>query len=862
MELLERAYFLEKLNSLANECAQGTGHVVLVSGEAGIGKTSLVQHFTERVTDARVLWGACDALFTPRPLGPLHDIARDLGGKLRDLLASESNRSFIFSACFDELGRTGTSTILVFEDVHWADEATLDLIKYLGRRIARLPALLVLTFRDDEVSTQHPLRSVIGDLPRQSVARVVLPHLSQSAVAAMASQAGRAIDNLYELSGGNPFFVTELLSTRVDVPPTVRDAVLSRAARLSPSAREIVELVSLVPPKMENTLLEKILHPQAASISQILNLGMLRWDKSTVSFRHELARRAVEDSLPVPRRQELHRRVLDELLSQDRTTETVARIVHHATNANRTDEILQFAPLAAQQAATVGAHREAASHYATALQYGRLLPDDERALLLEHFSYECYLTSNLDRAIESRQEALAIWRNLRHQEKQGHNLRWISRISWFQGVKADAERYAAEALNVLDGLPPSTEVAMAYSNRAQLHMLAEETDAAVEWGNRAIHMAAELNDQETLAHALNNVGVVELMTGAGPDGEKLKRSLEISLQQEYQEHAARAYTNLAGEYVARRNYHDGMRYLNDGIAYCQERDLDSWTLYMTSWRARALFEAGQWNEAVQDANYVLSKTQVPAVSKISALVVLARVRTRRGDPDAEVLLDQARDLAMPTGELQRIAPVAAGRAEAAWLQGNTQRCVREARVGFELAIHRADNWDLGELAFWMWKGGGLSSPPETCAEPFVAQIHGKWEHAARLWHGIGCPYEEALALAQGDSQSQRDALAIFERLGAGPMAAIVRQELRAKGVRGLPRGPRSTTKQNPGGLTSREMEIVALLDEGLQNTEIAARLFISPKTVDHHVSAILSKLHVRSRMDAATAARNMGILVK
>ncbi len=860
MELLERSYFLEKLLSLANACTQGSGHVVLISGEAGIGKTSLVQRFTEQISGMRVLRGACDALFTPRPLGPLHDIARDTGGKLRQLLEAEASRSSIFSACIDELANQ--TSILIFEDVHWADEATLDLIKYLGRRIAPVGALLVLTFRDDEVTAGHPLRSVIGDLPHGSVMRLSLPPLSQSAVSSMAADAGRVIEKLHEISGGNPFFVTELLATQEGVPATVRDAVLSRVARLSPPARDIVELVSVVPPKMENALLEKLLHPQSSSIAQILGLGLLHWDSSAVSFRHELARRAVEDSLSIPRRQELHQRVLDELLAQERTVENVARIVHHAAIAHRREEVLQFAPLAAHQAAGVGAHREAASHYGTALRYADHLPPEKHALLLESFSYECYLTSDLDKAIEARKGALALWKTLGHQEKQGHNLRWLSRLSWFRGTKAEADLYATEALNVLGGLPPCTELAMAYSNKAQLHMLAEETPAALEWGNRAIEMATALDDQETLVHALNNVGTTELMSGLHPDGEKLKRSLDIALRRDYQEHAARAYTNLGSGNAEMKNHRDAMKYLNEGIAYCRERDLDSWTLYMTAWRGRMLFETGRWDEAAEDATYVLGKPHVPSISRINALVVLARVRVRRGDPDFDRLLAEALDLAMPTGELQRIAPVAAARAEAAWLRGDGKRCAEEARTGYRLALASPNPWDLGELAFWMWKGGDLPSVPEKSAEPFAAQIGGDWQRAAELWHSMGCPYEEALALAQGDVQSQREALKMFDDLGAGPIGGVVRQNLRAKGVRGLPKGPRSSTKQNPGGLTAREMEILALVDEGLQNAEIAARLFISPKTVDHHVSAILSKLNVRSRMDAVNAARTMGILTR
>ena len=257
MDLLERENFFQQLQDTLAEVTHGPGRVALVSGEAGIGKTSLVEQFAETAKNAcRVLWGACDALFTPRPLGPLHDIALQIRGDLLTLLAEEAPRATIFSAVFEEL-QSQSPTVLVFEDVHWADEATLDLLKFLGRRIHKLNALLVVTYRDDEVQADHPLRLVLGDLPRQSVKRLRLSPLSEIAVGQLAEREGKRIEDLHTVTGGNPFFITEVLASNgPGVPVNISDAVLSRVARLSTEASALVEFVSVVPARAELWLLD------------------------------------------------------------------------------------------------------------------------------------------------------------------------------------------------------------------------------------------------------------------------------------------------------------------------------------------------------------------------------------------------------------------------------------------------------------------------------------------------------------------------------------------------------------------------------------------------------------------------------
>ncbi|HET8851190.1 MAG TPA: protein kinase, partial [Ktedonobacteraceae bacterium] len=529
LDLLERDHYFEQLLVLFRTATSGNGRTVLVSGEAGIGKTALVEQFvSQQCRTARCLWGACEALFTPRPLGPLYDIAAQTRGTLSTLMSRDTPRPMVFSALLDELQKSAIPTVVVFEDVHWADEATLDLLKFLGRRIPRLTALFIVTYRDDELSPDHPLWSAIGDLPGKAVARLRLSPLSEQAVTHLAQQGHRSAEQLYAITGGNPFFVTEVLASDTPgVPMTVRDAVLARVARVSPAARTLLELASVVPTRTERWLLEAVLGAAVSALEECLTSGMLSLDQTMVAFRHEMARQAVEGTLSPLRKQSLHAQVLQALLSHGEDTSQAARLVHHATGAHDGVLVLRYAPLAAKQAAARGAHREAAAQYTTALRYADQLLPERQAELLEGRAHECYLTGQVEEAVQARQAALRIWQQLDRPNKVGQTLRWLSRFSWQLGKPAEAEQYAVEAVHLLETLPPGPELAMAYSNRAQLYMLAEDNAQAVQWGERAIALAESLGDVETLVHALNNVGTAQLQAQDEQGRAKLERSLRL-----------------------------------------------------------------------------------------------------------------------------------------------------------------------------------------------------------------------------------------------------------------------------------------------------------------------------------------------
>jgi DNA-binding CsgD family transcriptional regulator/tetratricopeptide (TPR) repeat protein len=589
---------------------------------------------------------------------------------------------------------------------------------------------------------------------------------------------------------------------------------------------------------------------------------MLVGAPGAVAFRHELARRAWEEALEAGRRTALHAAVFEVLLDRGAEQVGFARLVHHAERAGLGERVLHYAPAAAREAAALGAHREAAAHYATALRYADPLPAAERATLLEAYSFERYLTAEIDEAVRAREAALALRRSLDDRLREGSNLRWLSRVTWFLGERARTMAFGEAAIRVLEPLGSTAELAMAYSNLAQLDMLADKADAAVAWGERAIALAEQLGDMETLTHALNNVGTAQTFTEQRTEGlRRLERALTLALENGFPEHAVRTYSNLASRAMRQREFAEAEAYLDAGLRFAAEHDIVTFALYMTGWRARLYLERGEWDAAALEAEGVLGRYHLLNVVRFPALIVLGRVRARRGEPGALPLLDEARELAAPSEEIQRIGPAAAARAEAAWIAGDLAGAAREARPAYELSLGRSDRWQCGELAYWLWRAGALESAPENIPEPYRLHLEGDWRGAAELWERIGCPYERALALSEGDDPgTHREALELLEQLGARVAAEAVRRDLRGRGVRGVPRGPRPATREHPGGLTRGQSKVLALLALGHSNAEIARQLFLSPRTVDHHVSAILQRLGVRTRAEAIAAAHARNLL--
>jgi DNA-binding CsgD family transcriptional regulator len=746
--------------------------------------------------------------------------------------------------------------VLVVEDAHWGDEATLDWLAFLGRRIDRLSALLIVTYRDDEVGPGHPLRGVLATLSSAVVRRVPLEPLSRDCVSEQARRAGRTPESVFELAGGNPLLVTELLKAESGrAPVAVQDLIFDRIRALPPPARHLAHLLAVVPTRADPPLISNA--PEEVDLC--IAAGVLVPNGDGVSFRHELFRSAVEESLTPMRRAELHRQVLQVLMNVPDADP--GRLVHHALLAGDHEAVLRYGQIAGATAARQGAHREAASHYRAAAAYSSWLPEPERADLLEHYAAEAHLTGANEQALKARQEALVLRERLGQAEAIAEDLRWISQLAWWTGRAPQLRETADRALAVLDGLPPSRALAMAYVAQAQLQFRRNSLVESAAWAERARQMADQLGEREIALHATVTRDTASLAGGDLEAWASMEATHQSARAAGFVDPAARALGSLAtvvADELAR--YAEAEELVERSLAYSSEHNLDGLYTPILGARAKLRLERGDWDGALADAELVLARDGTTGLSAVLPLVARGRILAARGDVGALAVLDQAQRAADGVGDLTMVVPVADARSEYFLWHGDMVRAQQEARRGLQLiGPTGGPPFLVGRLAWRLWRAGGGDEPPTTVAEPYQMMIRGDWADAAAAWSERGAALLRIEALAAGDEVAGREALRLLDGLGATRAASHVRARLRERGFSHLPRGPRRATTENAAGLTPRQMDVLALVEQGLSNAEIAARLTLSPKTVDHHVSALLDKLGVASRGQAAAVAHRLNI---
>lgn len=813
--LLEREGVLAEVEGLIRHAARGDGRVLLLRGEAGIGKSAAVRRIVDTApSQVQALVGSCDPLSTPRPFGPVIDMVHQLGeGDVTGLGTAirTGHLESIYALLLETLAGRGP-WIWVVEDVQWADGATLDLLRFVARRINTLPVLVIVTYRDDDLGRDHPLSAVLGDLANDAtLTRIGLAPLSVDAVRILAAGSGVNAGVLYGLTDGNPFFVGEVLASHASghdldaVPRSVAETVWGRLARLSATGRAAAEAAAVCGPQVHARLIEVLCPGAASGLSECLRAAVLSDRDGFVRFRHELIRRAVLEQIPDYDRRELHERALAALAEPPIDPDVLASLALHADQSGNGRAIVQYAPAAAEHAAAMGAHADAAELYALALRHAHLADDGHSALWLEHRARECYLGGDVDAAAASWREAIGRRHALGEDRLDGDALRRTSNVRFLLG-REDA------AVDVGLTSAPSTVPERLYFSL--------ETTLGSDDGWREL--------ESTWRDAMNLSDEAELggLVGA----------------------------IVCWAATARADVHRAERYVAECEVFCREHHLDVFEVLAAGAGTRIGVYRGDWDRAAGTAEDILTRPNLTSLHRIWPAVALALVRARRGQTVAPSLLEEALD-GGEADDLYRFGPVWAARAEVAWLAGDDDGARAEAAKGMKTVPAHRDPSLYGQLLRWMHPPGS----PETTivtqvAEPHTLEVAGDWEAAASAWTRRGSAYDSALAHLRGDMPAVEAALNTFRQLGAHAAVDRARQRLGSL-KRGSQHGHRADTRADPHHLTRREREILELIAVGNSDAAIAGALFISQRTVNNHVHAILNKLGVHNRTQAASHAR-------
>ena len=856
--LLERAAplatLVDLIDRLAHPAVVASGRCVLLRGEAGIGKTSLLQALQDaRGETVRWWWGRCSAWLAPAPLGPLRGLTGPVPPALTAVLDDAAAPQRVLPVLLDLLRERTRPTVLVIEDAHWADGATLDLLRYLGRRIDATASLLVVSYRDDALGEAHPLQGLLGALPADCTTRLPLRPLSRAGVEAWARRAGHDPGDAWRLSGGNPFYLSELLRGGGRLPAEAQQAVVERAAALPARARELLDLVSIAPDRLGLDLLARLLPGADAALRTGVDAGLLHVDDDGADFRHGLVRQALVAALPEARRRELHARVLAAL---DGTEVSAARLVHHAEHAALSDAVCRWAPQAVAEAARAGAHRQVALLLGLLRAHAPLAPPATRVAWIEAQSQACLLSNAHDEAIDLRQAARRVCEEQGDTPGLARQLTWLGRLHWLRsGDPRQALPWVERAVEVLAGLPPSLELARAHATRSHLHLVDDDHAAALHWGRFALAAVGEDGDPATWSQAANNVGTALARSGDWDEGCRLlARSLAVAQLHELHEDVVRAHLNLFIVHACERSLPAALDWADRGVAISEQQGLDLWTVRLRVRRAWVRMMAGRWQDADTDLRLVRERHSPSPMEAATAGYVAAVLAVRRGEPGARRRLVRAVDVLRGHRVELWFGPTALALAEAAWLDGDADGVAAALAARPGSPGPPPDGWTAGEALAWRRRAG---LPAGTCDElpaPLAAELAGRHREAAAAWEALGCPWQQAWALLGGPVEVAAEALPLLEVLGAQAALRLARRVLRERGARSVARGPYGHARADPLLLTARQRRILDLLCEGLSNREMAARLCRSERTVEGHVAALLARLGVRGRAEAVALA--------
>lgn len=826
MRLLERT---EQLSQISAAFARfPTGSAFSITGESGAGKTTLVAQICATAADVRVLRVACDPLDTPRPLGPV----KDLGIGREPMMLAD-----VCEAAFAHLG--AEPTLLVVEDLHWVDAASTDVLRFLCRRIESVPLLLLLTHRDLE--PQAAARALLAE----DVCRIELPPLSVAAIAELVEGTGLDPARVHAATGGNPYFATEVSrEPDLPIPSSVRDAVLARTTKVSATDFEALQLIAASPERVADTALPA-LRIDYPTLQRLADTGLLEWRPDGIVFRHELARRAIESTIPPGGVAHLHAQLLDALEQLGTVHPSV--LTHHAVAARDSGRAIRHAFAAAEDAIRGGAHTEAVAYYEIAKQHQRNASARERAELLLALANEQYMVSRLRDAIASVDETFPLWAELGDDAGLATAHVAVGVYEYYSANRQRAESHLTRAAEIAYGTGATTVYSQAQIQRAFLAFMRGDVT-----GTASLLADTASAPDEELQLWTRVVSESAALSGGEEDSRRrLLAHMETARARGFDELASTVYSQVASLDVEQGRYRAADRILDVGLPFTVERDIQICRHWQTAVRSRLQLTRGHWNGALEDAGAVIEADGMP-IATLWPLLVTVLVPLRRGAPFDAAEIENAWTLASQIDEPLRRLAVLTALAEISWMTG-----IEDARVvASDTLDDDGTEWGSGSLAVWRSRLG-LPTQTGRIAEPYRLTLDGRHADAARWWSDAGDPFSSALCWLDSDDPGR--GVTMLDGLGAVGTADRARAMLRERGCASVPQRPRPATRVNPGGLTNRQLEVARLVAEGLSNTEIAGRLYISSKTADHHVSAVLSKLGMTSRREILAQGVELGL---
>lgn len=849
--LVERERQLRTLGGIISESSD-SGRVVLVSGEAGHGKTSLLDavrvDLDHRYT---VLAAACEPVGVPAAFAPLFELLDDLPEQVSNDVRSKADRPAVYAGMLDFL--RSDRVVLVIEDLHWADEATLGLVRFLGRRISTTTSTLIGTFRPEEIDPTHLFRVVMADLG-PAAERIDLPPLSPEGVAAMTQALDLDSEAVHAATLGNPFFVEEVVRhPESDVPPTVENAILASVAHLPEEALELLYVVALSPEGIDVDVIIDLGFGSARLIDLAVQRRLLVSSDGRVACRHDLIQESLVRSVPPVLRRNVHKCLLAAFEGRTADSAVTAELAYHSVGAEDADKAAAYSVRAARDAAALNSNRQAAIHYSNALKFVNALePETLDEVLLEAAQVHCAL-NNFGVAIELGSRLVD---RAADAPTAARARAWLSYFLCRQNDLDGCRREALRAIDDLEDEPPSEELALSLAVVAWTDQVEGKKRAAIEYGDRAVEVARQSGAATAEVHAATAAGSARLLLGDRTGRRQIDEAVELSVRMDLGEFAGRAISYPAAVAMWRGEPGQAFKEYDRLIEYTADHELEAWHIGAIGGRAYLEAIVGRWDEAETDLALVSGQPTCRA-SEVLALTTEAILRARQGQPDALSAVQDAVASAEGFADLDASAMACALAMEGAWMGLVPKEEAVDRYEAFRTSPALADHWPaLGLLGYWS-RRLDLNPPADWIPGPAGLEWEGDTEAAARSWEESGYPVEAAVTRAMVPDADLHPVFSDLADLGAYGTIEGVRRELRRRGIKNIPRG-RRPTQANPAGLTPRQAEVLSLMATGLSNPEIAEELYISHKTAEHHVSAVLAQLGVSTRVQAVAVASANG----